>query len=165
MPIHDLLLAEFDYELPRTLTVLERVPHQPDFRPHPKSTALGRLAAHLAQLPEVADKILTMHEFDFASGTMKPLQYESAAQLVSAHKAAAAHARAVLAGVPDAAWSEPWKLAFEARVIFAGARFTAYRAMFMNHLVHHRAQLGVYLRLQNVPVPSVYGPSADEPAF
>ncbi|HVA64993.1 MAG TPA: DinB family protein, partial [Terriglobales bacterium] len=63
---------------------------------------------------------------------------------------------------PDAAWSEPWKLSMGETVFFSGSRFAAYRAMYLNHLVHHRAQLGVYLRLLGVPVPSTYGPSADE---
>ena len=74
----------------------------------------------------------------------------------------AANVRKALAGVPNEAWSEPWKLSFEGNVLFEGSRFLAYREMFLNHLVHHRAQLGVYLRLNSVPVPAIYGPSADE---
>jgi uncharacterized damage-inducible protein DinB len=67
-----------------------------------------------------------------------------------------------LAAMADGAWTEPWRLAFQGKTIFEGSRFLAYREMFINHLVHHRAQLGVYLRLNGIPVPSIYGPSADE---
>ena len=74
----------------------------------------------------------------------------------------AAKVRAALATMPDPAWSEPWKLSFSGKTLFDGPRFVAYRQMFLNHIVHHRAQLGVYLRMNDVPLPGTYGPSADD---
>jgi uncharacterized damage-inducible protein DinB len=91
------------------------------------------------------------------------LPFESAEQLVSALDENAAKTRNALQQTPDEAWSEPWQLLFGGKSLFEGSRFLAYREMFLNHLVHHRAQLGVYLRLSGQPVPSIYGPSADEP--
>ena len=93
---------------------------------------------------------------------MKPLPFESAAQLVSVFDEGASKVRTALKNTPDEAWTQPWKLSFGGKPIFSGTRFLAYRQMFLNHLVHHRAQLGVYLRLNEKPVPSTYGPSADD---
>jgi uncharacterized damage-inducible protein DinB len=87
---------------------------------------------------------------------------ESAAQLVSVLDEGAAKTRSALAGLPDDVWNENWKLLMQGKSIFDGSRFLAYRQMFLNHIVHHRAQLGVYLRLNEGKVPAIYGPSADE---
>jgi uncharacterized damage-inducible protein DinB len=106
--------------------------------------------------------ILTTPELDFGKSSYKPLPFESAAQLVSALDEGAAKVRAALKSTPDEAWTQPWKLSFGGKPIFEGSRFLAYREMFLNHLVHHRAQLGVYLRLNGKPVPAIYGPSADD---
>jgi uncharacterized damage-inducible protein DinB len=88
--------------------------------------------------------------------------FESAAQLVRAFDEGAAKVRSALANLPDEAWTENWTLSFQGKTLFTGSRFLAYRQMFINHLVHHRAQLGVYLRLNGEPVPAIYGPSADD---
>ena len=106
--------------------------------------------------------ILTTPELDFSKGSIAPLPFESAAQLVQAFDEGAAKVRAALQATPDEAWKENWKLSFQGKTIFEGQRFLAYREMFLNHLVHHRAQLGVYLRLNGKPVPAIYGPSADD---
>lgn len=90
------------------------------------------------------------------------MAFESSAQLVRVLDEGAAAVRAALKGVPDSAWSEPWRLSFGGRTLFEGSRFVAYRQMFINHIVHHRAQLGVYLRLNDIPLPSTYGPTADD---
>jgi uncharacterized damage-inducible protein DinB len=82
--------------------------------------------------------------------------------LVKAFEEGAAKVRDALKNTPDEAWAQPWKLSFQGKSIFSGSRFVAYREMFLNHLVHHRAQLGVYLRLNDVPLPATYGPSADD---
>ena len=159
----DLLLTEFDEEMRKTHVTLERVPaDKPDFVPHAKSMPLGRLAPHVAQLPSFGLTVLTTPELDFAKGSFKPATMESAAQLVRLFDEGASQTRDALASMPDEAWQEPWRLAFQGKEIFAGSRFLAYRQMFLNHLVHHRAQLGIYLRLNGIPVPSIYGPSADE---
>ena len=163
MPISELLLPELDAEIAKTRTTLERVPaDKKDFAPHPKSMPLGKLAPHVAQLAGFGLIILTTPEYDFSTGSIVPLPFESPAQLVKALDEGAAKVRAALQATPDSAWKEPWKLSFQGKTIFEGERFLAYRQMFLNHLVHHRAQLGVYLRLNGKPVPGIYGPSADD---
>ena len=163
MPISELLLPELDQEMKITRTTLERVPaDKPDFAPHSKSMPLGKLAPHVAQLVGFGLTVLTTPELDFSKGSYKPLPFESVPQLLEAFDDGAAKVRAALEATPDKAWTEPWKLSFQGKAIFEGPRFLAYREMFLNHLVHHRAQLGVYLRLNNKPVPATYGPSADD---
>jgi uncharacterized damage-inducible protein DinB len=161
--ISELLLPEFDEEMKKTRATLERIPaDKRDFAPHPRSTPLGRLAPHVAQLTEFGLTILTTPEFDFAVGSFKPIQLESAAQLVKILDDGAAKTRNALLGTPDYAWEQNWKLTMQGKTIFEGSRFLAYRQMFLNHIVHHRAQLGIYLRLNEGKVPAIYGPSADE---
>lgn len=163
MSISELLLLELDEEMKKTRTTLERVPaDKKDFAPHPKSMPLGKLAPHVAQLAGFGLTILTTPELDFSKSSTKPLPFESPAQLVKAFDEESAKVRVALQATKDEAWTEPWKLSFQGKKIFEGSRFLAYREMFMNHLVHHRAQLGVYLRLNEKPVPATYGPSADD---
>ena len=163
MLISELLLPEFDDEIKKTRTTLERIPAgKPEFAPHPRSMPLGKLAPHVAQLAGFGMSILTAPGLDFAQGAYKPLPLESAAQLVRVFDEGAAKIRGALARLPDDAWKQNWKLSLGGKAIFEGTRFLAYRQMFLNHIVHHRAQLGVYLRLNGQPVPSIYGPSADE---
>jgi hypothetical protein len=164
MAISTFLLPEFDQEIKVTRTMLERVPMKAEFLPHAKSMPLGKLAAHLAQLTGFGLTILTTPQLDFADPKVKipPVPFESPQQLVKVLDDGATQVRSVLANTPDSAWSESWKLLFGDKTIFDGERFLAYREMFLNHIVHHRAQLGVYLRLNDVPLPSTYGPSADD---
>jgi uncharacterized damage-inducible protein DinB len=163
MRINDLLLAELDEEVKKTRAALGRVPAgKSDFAPHPKSTPLGRLAPHVAQLGAFGLTVLTQPGLDFSQSTIRPLQFESGEQLVRAFDEGIAQVREALRQVPDEAWTDTWRLSFQGHKIFEGTRFLAYRQMFLNHIVHHRAQLGVYLRLTDTPVPSTYGPSADE---
>ncbi|MGA7217625.1 MAG: DinB family protein [Candidatus Sulfotelmatobacter sp.] len=163
MPINELLLPELDEELRKTRIALERVPaDKKDFAPHAKSMPLGKLAPHVAQLTGFGVIVLTTPELDFSKGSIKSLPFESTAQLVQAFDEGAAKVRAALRNTSDEAWKENWKLSFQGKPIFDGQRFLAYRQMFLNHLVHHRAQLGVYLRLNDKPVPATYGPSADD---
>jgi uncharacterized damage-inducible protein DinB len=160
--INDLLLIEFNEEANKTRATLERVPIKADFKPHAKSMPLGRLAPHIAQLPEFGVTVLTTPELDFSSRSFTPLPFESPQQLVRAFDAGAAEVRSALKKVSENAWNDNWNLSFQGKPIFSGSRFLAYRQMFVNHLVHHRAQLGVYLRLNDVPLPATYGPSADD---
>jgi len=163
MLIRDLLLEEFDVEMQKTRATLGRVPtDNKEFAPHPKSMPLNKLAPHVAQLAGFGLTILTTPHFDFSQGSIPRLPFESPAQLVAALDELAAKARAALAKTSDEAWTQNWKLSFGEKTIFGGSRFLAYREMFLNHLVHHRAQLGVYLRLNGKPVPATYGPSADD---
>jgi len=163
MAISEVLLTEFDQEMAQTRKTLERVPDKPDFLPHPKSMPLGRLAPHVAELAGFGLSVLETPGLDFSAGTYKPLAFESAAQLVSVFDEGAAKVRRALAAITDEDWKTNWQLGFGGKVIFEGSRFLAYREMFLNHIVHHRAQLGVYLRLNGIAVPAIYGPSADEP--
>ncbi len=161
--INELLLVEFDEEMKKTRATLERVPaDKPDFAPHPRSMPLGKLAPHVAQLPAFGLIILTTPELDFAKANFKPVPFESAAQLVRVLEEGAAQTRKALAAIPDDTWNDNWKLTMQGKSIFDGSRFLAYRQMFLNHIVHHRAQLGVYLRMNEEKVPAIYGPSADD---
>ena len=162
MTISEALLPEFDYEMQNTRKTLERIPNKPDFSPHSKSAPLGKLAPHVAELAGFALSVLETPQVEFSAGTYKPLDFESGAQLVRLLDEGAAKVRQALARTSDDAWAANWTLIYEGSTIFEGTRFLAYREMFLNHLVHHRAQLGVYLRLNDVPVPATYGPSADE---
>jgi uncharacterized damage-inducible protein DinB len=164
MPISELLLTEFDEEIKKTRATLERVPiDKKDFAPHPKSMPMGKLAPHVAELAQFGVTVLTTPEFDFSTSkrVTRPA-FESPEQLVKAFDDGAANARTALKNTPDESWTQPWKLSFGGKPIFTGSRFLAYHQMFLNHLVHHRAQLGVYLRLNEKPVPATYGPSADD---
>jgi len=164
MPISEFLLPEFDAEMKRTRTTLERVPagHK-EFAPHPKSMPLGKLAPHVAQLVAFGETILSTPGIDISQRRSGQAPPETAAQLVGAMEEGAAKVRGLLQSTSDETWKQPWKLSMGDTILFQGSRFQGYRAMFLNHLVHHRAQLGVYLRLLDIPVPSIYGPSADEP--
>ena len=160
--ISDLLLLEFDEEAKKTRAMLDRVPIKGDFKPHAKSMPLGKLAPHVAELAGFGHTILTTPELDFSTSSRTRVAFESPAQLVAAFDAGAEKVRDALKNTSDQAWTEPWKLSFQGKPIFSGSRFLAYRQMFLNHLVHHRAQLGVYLRLNDTPLPATYGPSADD---
>ena len=163
MPISDLLLQEFDAEMKVTSTTLERVPEdKKDFAPHPKSMPLNKLAPHVAELAGFGLTVLTTPELDFSKSSSKPVPFESVQQLLQVFDEGVAKVRAALKSTTDEAWTQNWKLSFQGKPIFNGSRFLAYRQMFLNHLVHHRAQLGVYLRLNGKPLPATYGPSADD---
>jgi len=163
MRINELLISEFDEEMKKTRLTLERVPQgKNDFAPHAKSMPLGKLAPHVAQLVGFGHVILTTPSLDFATSNIPRLEFESGAQLARIVDEQAAQVREALRTVSESAWSEPWKLSFGGKPIFEGTRFLAYREMFLNHIVHHRSQLGVYLRLNDTPVPATYGPSADD---
>jgi len=163
LAINQLLLTEFDAEMKKTRTTLERVPvEKKDFAPHPKSMPLGKLAPHVAQLAGFGLTVLKTPELDFAKSSYKPVPLESTEQLLRVFDEGVTKVCAALQNTPDDAWTQNWKLSFQGKSIFEGTRFLAYRQMFINHLVHHRAQLGVYLRLNEKPVPATYGPSADD---
>jgi hypothetical protein len=163
MAITELLLSEFDQEMKTTRITLERVPFdKKGFAPHPKSMPLDKLAPHLAELAGFGATVLTTPELDFSTagrGTRLPFEL---AGLLKVFDENVAKARAALQKTKDDAWLQNWKLSFQGKPIFSGSRFMAYRQMFLNHLVHHRAQLGVYLRLNDKPLPATYGPSADD---
>lgn len=166
MPMRDMLLPEFDHEIATTRRFLERVPaDKADWRPHPKSMPLGQLAAHLGEIPGWVPLTMTQPSLDLAPPGGEPYQttpFTGTEALVAGFDAAAATARGVLAGIQDAALMEPWSLLRGGKVLMTMPRGAVLRGFILSHLVHHRAQLGVYLRLLDVPVPAAYGNSADD---
>ena len=165
MPIVDALLPEFDHEMTTTRKVLERVPADRfDWKPHVKSFSLGALATHVATLPTWGAEALAQSEFDIA-GSQPPAAPPSKAELMATFDKSVATTRSALAGKSDAELMATWTLKREDKAIFSMPKANVLRSFVLNHLIHHRGQLSVYLRLLDVPVPSIYGPSADEPSF
>jgi hypothetical protein len=162
--ITDLLLSDFDQEMILTRHALERVPDSPDYRPHPKSMPLGVLAMHVATLPGLATLILTKPSLDVTgpNGRRPELFFESREKLLTTFEENAGLTRASLAACTAESLHQGWSLTAGEHVLSTQPRYLVYRQLFFNHFVHHRAQLGVYLRLNGIPVPSTYGPSADE---
>lgn len=164
MTIAEILLLDFDSEITNTRRTLERIPEkEPHWKPHEKSMAIGRLALHTAQLPQFCSRILATPGLDMDKERMPSIVFESTRHLLSELDRTATEAKSQLAASSDDDLRKGWKLSFGGRVIVDAPRMVLYRTMFLNHLVHHRAQLGVYLRLLNISVPGLYGPSADEP--
>ncbi len=163
MKIGELLLQGFDHEMRGTRATLERVPASgADFKPHGKSMPMGRLAAHVARLPQFLVTILTTPALDLGAVAWPPLVFESREKLLADFDALAAEARRILAGATEAQLEERWKLSWGERVLAEAPRAVLFHGVFLGHLIHHRAQLGVYLRLNDLPVPSLYGPTADD---
>jgi uncharacterized damage-inducible protein DinB len=156
------LLPEFDLEMANTRKSLERVPDDKlSFKPHEKSATLGGLATHLATINHWTDAILGQESFDVSTAPPNP-PFKSRAEILAEFDKNVAAARKNIAGATDAQLFKPWALQAKGQTIFSLPRIAVLRSFIMNHTIHHRAQLGVYLRLNNVPVPSIYGPSADE---
>ncbi len=163
MTIAEILLQDFDNEMKGTRTTLERVPeNNPDFKCHDKSMPMGRLAVHVATLPRFGITILTTDELDLATAKFPSMVFESREKLLADFDALAAEARGHLASASDEHLQKNWKMVWGDKPIADAPRSILYRTMFFNHVIHHRAQLGVYLRLNNVPVPPLYGPTADD---
>ena len=165
MKMIDVLLAEMDQEAQSTARVLERVPQaQLSWRPHPKSFSLGQLALHVATIPgNVAE--LASHDTIPEPPNFVQSEAATAAELVPALKASLAKARQVLGGMDDAKLMDTWRLMSGGKEIMAMPRAAVIRMIMLNHWYHHRGQLLVYLRMHNVLLPSVYGPTADENPF
>ena len=165
MPVSETFLSEFDAEMAATRRTLERIPEDKlTWKPHEKSMLLGRLAGHVAELPGFASA-MKVDTFNLAASRgpdFKPLVAQSQKQVLEIFDKKVAETRSQIAATSDEDWAKNWTLVLGDRKIFHGTRQLAMRRMMMNHIIHHRAQLGVYLRLTGVPVPSVYGPSADE---
>ena len=165
MSISQALLAEVEHEMTGLRTTLERIPSEHlDWSPHEKSMTMRGLATHLINMPRWGQVTVTEAEFDFApDGT--PLVEEPVASVAAGLEkfdALLAGFKTALAGASDEELMAPWALKNNGQVVFALPRVAVLRGFIMNHMIHHRAQLGVYLRLRDVPVPSLYGPSADE---
>jgi uncharacterized damage-inducible protein DinB len=165
MAMRDALLPEYDHEMGTTRRLLERTPEtELAWKPHDKSMTLGQLAGHIANIPRWCNAVLEHTVFDVATAgdDVRPKPPESVAALLAEFDRKVAVARARLAATGDAELLAPWTFKQAGREIFTMPRIAAVRSFIMNHLIHHRGQLTVYLRLKDVPLPSIYGPTADE---
>ncbi len=166
MKISESLLPEFDQEMANTRKVLERVPAAKfSWKPHPKSSEFGALAAHVANMADWAGLTLQTDSFDYAPPGAPPYEtpkYSSTEDLLAAFDKSVAQARAALVAAEDSKMLAPWSLMAGGKTMMTIPRVAVIRSFVMNHTIHHRAQLGVYLRLNDIPVPGLYGPSADE---
>ena len=165
MSIAESILPEFDREAATTRVLLERVPEaQAAWKPHVKSMSLGQLAMHIANLPRWTSIALERTDFDTNPPDGSPMTgpgFESAATLLRSYDANVSAARALLARTTDGEFMVQWTLKSGGKSLFSMPRIAVLRSFVLNHAVHHRGQLSVYLRLLDVPIPNIYGPSAD----
>ncbi|MGA2134534.1 MAG: DinB family protein [Bryobacteraceae bacterium] len=165
--ISEALLQEFDHEMANTRKVLERCPEDKfGWQPHPKSFAMGALATHIVNMTGWTADTMEKDSFDVAPPGAPPYKEEplaTTAELLAKFDKNVVAARAALAAGTDQQFAAPWSLLAGGQTLFSMPRIACIRGFVMNHCIHHRAQLTVYLRLNDVPVPSIYGPSADEP--
>ena len=163
MSIAASLLPEFDYEMSVTRRCLERVPENKlDYKPDPKSMSLGRLAGHVAEMASWGSVTIDREELDFSKGEFQPMEMTSRSQILAAFDQIVAASRASLAAASDDRMLKDWLLKNGDTVLISMPRVAVWRSFVMNHSIHHRGQLSVYLRLVGEKVPSIYGPSADE---
>jgi uncharacterized damage-inducible protein DinB len=164
MPLIDALLPEFDREMGLTRRALERVPDgQFDWRPHPTSVTLGRLAEHLTEMPQWAT--ITMTERKFETTKDRPPEYvrpATRAAVLTQFDAYLKTGRGHVTGKSDGELQAPWTLTAGGKELFTMPKIAVMRNFVLNHMIHHRGQLTVYLRMLGIPVPSTYGPSGDE---
>jgi uncharacterized damage-inducible protein DinB len=166
MAIKESILPEFDHEMATTRKLLERVPEaKADWQPHPKSMTLGKLSIHLATLPQWVMTTMKQTELDMnppGGEPMKQAEFESTAVTLATFDAKVREARETIAAAEDKDFMVPWAFKNNGRQIFSMPRVAVLRSFVVNHIIHHRGQLSVYLRLHDVPIPSIYGPTADE---
>lgn len=162
MSISAALLPEFDHEMATTRKCLERVPdNKLGWKPHDRSMTMGRLASHVAEMPTWAVVGLNMDALDLATG-YKPFEAKSNGELLETFDKNVAAARSAIAAAADATYMQNWSLKNGEATLMTMPKIAVVRTFVMNHVLHHRGQLSVYLRLNDIPVPSIYGPSADE---
>lgn len=159
------LLPEFDHEVTTTRSLLERIPEaEADWKPHEKSMSLGQLAAHITDLVKWAAVTVTTTEFDVAppdGESFTPPVFESTARLLGIFDENVRATRAAIGAASDTDLMISWSLKKGGATLFTMPRVLTLRTFVMNHMIHHRGQLSVYLRLKDVPLPSIYGPTAD----
>jgi len=169
MPMNQAFLPEFDHEMAITRKFLERVPEDKfGWAPHPKSMKLGDLASHLTHMPGWLQSTFAQDELDVAPGGKQmamPKAGNRQELLAMFDKSVASGRAALAAATDDSAWMKPWALKSNGQTLLTLPRAAVVRTFVISHVIHHRAQLGVYFRLNDVPVPSTYGPSADENKF
>ncbi len=166
MALANTLLPEFDHEMAVTRRVLERAPEAAfSWRPHAKSWTLGGISTHIAQIPHWGVAILARDGYDLVRDAgERAVEKTRVADVLATFDGFVTEARARLSGATDAELLAPWSLARDGETMMSMPRISAFKSFAINHLIHHRGQLSVYLRLQNVPLPPIYGPTADEGA-
>jgi uncharacterized damage-inducible protein DinB len=164
MTLIDTFLAQLEAEAARTGRALAVVPDRPDWKPHERSMPLNRLARLVATMPSWVSLIVEKDDLDLSGANVEANPHQTSAQLVDAHNKAVADARRALMATNDERLMKPWRLRLGERVVSEDPKHVVIRDTFA-HLAHHRGQLTVYLRLNDVPVPAIYGPSADDPRF
>jgi uncharacterized damage-inducible protein DinB len=164
MRLVDLLLPEFDHEMASTRRVLARAPAAMlGWRPHEKSWTLGGISTHLANLPSWGVSILKKNSYDLVRDAgERPVEKTSVAEVLSTFDGHVRESRTALVEITEGELIVPWSLKRDGVVIMSVPRIQAFKSFAINHAVHHRGQLTVYLRLQNIPLPPIYGPTADE---
>lgn len=163
MAIIDGMIREFEHEAVNTRKVLERVPEDKfGWKPHDKSMSVIELASHISDIPSWVPVTMKEDEFNFDMKGYVPYKAESVRQLLDDYDTRVKAALEAMAGTTDADMLKTWKMTMDGQPLFEMPRVAVLRGMMMNHSVHHRAQLGVYFRLLDIPVPALYGPSADE---
>jgi uncharacterized damage-inducible protein DinB len=163
-PNVEAILKEFRAEVPPTRRLLERVPGDKlAWKPHIKSRTLGELASHLAGIAGMAERIATTEEF--VPGSASPLKLNTVEEIRERFDQNVSRAEEAIGKLNEQTSNVHWRLVFQGKQIFSKPRVEALRTNVLNHLYHHRGQMSVYLRLLDVPVPSVYGPTADENPF
>jgi uncharacterized damage-inducible protein DinB len=166
MSYADTILPEFDQEMANTRKLLERVPEDKlNWQPHPKSHTVGWNANHLSEIPTWAVMTLTSTSLDIAPPGKPPYQspsFTTRKEILANFDKNVAAARKAIAAAKDQEIGQPWSLLRAGQAIFTLPRAAVIRSFVLNHIIHHRAILCVYLRLNNVPIPGMYGPSGDE---
>jgi len=163
MSIIDGMIQEYQHEGAQTRKVLERVPEEQfGWKPHDKSMTLCELASHLADIPTWVRPTMKQDEFNFDMKNYVPYRAGSVKQMLDDYDAKLKDALDAMKGTPDADMLKTWKKTMDGQPLFEMPRVAVLRGMMLNHAIHHRAQLGVYLRLLDVPLPQLYGPTADE---
>jgi uncharacterized damage-inducible protein DinB len=164
MTFSQTLLPEFDAEMQNTRKILERVPDGKfAYKPHPKSMTIGRLATHVAELPGWTSETLDREVLEMDS-SYKPHIAATTAELLAIFDRNVAAARPKIAAATDDDWGKTWSFKWNGQTVISMPRSAVMRTLVMNHVIHHRAQLGVFLRLNDVAIPGMYGPSADDAA-
>jgi uncharacterized damage-inducible protein DinB len=164
--IIEALCQEIESEGATARRVLERVPaDQLTWRPHPKSMSMGQLALHVAQAPGFLANMALGDSFDFGTLDPTPAQPANTGEILTAHDESVKQATAIARQLGDAGMMREWSGLYGTTVLMKTPKAGLYRTLVLNHWIHHRGQLSVYLRLVNVPVPPIYGPSADENPF
>ncbi len=162
MAVKDALLAEYDHEMGTTRRLLERIPDDRlAWKPHEKSMALGELASHLGNIPNWGGRILNDSSFDLAGAPSSQAPKTSRADILALFDDSTKNTRGLM-DKSDADYMAPWSLKRGGQDMFSMPRIAAFRSFVLNHTIHHRGQLSVYLRLNEIPVPPIYGPTADE---